>query len=177
MSAPAGRPAAADRTIQAGRRGAGPGPFGSMGMPAEKAATFWPSVRRLMGRLRPHRLAIGVTILLATVSTALMVTGPKLLGEATNVIFSGAISAGIPAGMTQEEVVAAMRADGEDRQADMLASMDHIVPGQGVDFTALGHVLMVVLAIYAGASLLAWLRSQCSFSSSRSRAWASVTAG
>ena len=33
-----------------------------------------------------------------------------------------------------------------------------VVPGEGVDFTALAHVLMIVVAIYAAASLLAWLQ-------------------
>src|SRR5690606_23686226 len=64
-----------DRTIQAGRRGAPHGPMGAAGMPAEKAMAFWPSAKRLLGRLRPHRLLIGLTVVLAAVSTALMVTG------------------------------------------------------------------------------------------------------
>ena len=33
-----------------------------------------------------------------------------------------------------------------------------VVPGEGIDFTAVGHVLLLVLAIYAGASLLGWLQ-------------------
>ena len=38
------------------RRGpGGGGPFGSMGMPAEKSKTFGPSARRLLGRLRPYQ--------------------------------------------------------------------------------------------------------------------------
>ena len=36
--------------------------------------------------------------------------------------------------------------------------MKDLVPGQGVDFTAVGHVLMLVLAVYVAASLLAWLQ-------------------
>ena len=33
-----------------------------------------------------------------------------------------------------------------------------VVPGEGVDFGAVAHVLLIVLAIYVGASLLAWLQ-------------------
>ena len=40
----------------------------------------------------------------------------------------------------------------------MLAGMDHIVPGQGVDFAAVGDVLLLVLAVYAAASVLGWLQ-------------------
>jgi ATP-binding cassette subfamily B protein len=38
----------------------------------------------------------------------------------------------------------------------MVSGMD-VVPGQGVDFTAVGHVLLLVLAIYIGAAALGWL--------------------
>jgi len=148
----------ANRTIQEGRRGAPHGPMGAMGMPAEKAMAFWPSARRLLGRLRPYRLLLGVTIVLAAVSTALMVTGPKLLGEATNVIFSGVISKGIPAGMTKDEVIAAMRANGQDQQADMISTMV-ITPGQGIDFEALHTWLLVALAVYVIGSLLGWIQA------------------
>ena len=36
--------------------------------------------------------------------------------------------------------------------------MDHIVPGQGVDFAAVGDVLLLVLAVYAAASVLGWMQ-------------------
>ena len=36
------------------------------------------------------------------------------------------------------------------------------VPGQGVDFGAVGTVLLLVLGIYVAASLLAWLQGTCS---------------
>jgi ATP-binding cassette subfamily B protein len=39
----------------------------------------------------------------------------------------------------------------------MLAHM-HVVPGAGIDFTALGRVLLLVLGLYVGASLLMWLQ-------------------
>ena len=39
----------------------------------------------------------------------------------------------------------------------MLTSMT-VVPGQGIDFDALGRVLMIVLALYVGASILGWLQ-------------------
>jgi len=159
MSTPTrGAQNASAKTIQAGRRSAGPGPFGAMGMPAEKAMAFWPSARRLLSRLRPHRAAVTLTILLAAVSTALTVTGPKLLGEATNVIFSGAISQQIPAGMTQEQLVEQMRAAGQDQQADMISAMQ-LVPGMGIDFAALRNWLLVALVVYVLGSVLAWIQA------------------
>ena len=74
------------------RRGpGGGGPFGGMGMPAEKSMNFGPSARRLIGRLRPERTGMVFVILLGVLSVLLAVLGPKILGEATNVIFDGAV--------------------------------------------------------------------------------------
>jgi ATP-binding cassette subfamily B protein len=42
--------------------------------------------------------------------------------------------------------------------ADMLAGMDNVVPGQGIDFPALGHVLVLVLALYFGAWLFGYIQ-------------------
>ena len=87
-----------------------------------------------------------------------MSTGPRILGHATDLVFAGLFGRSLPAGTTQEQAVAALRARGDDNLADMLAAMDHVVPGQGVDFDAVGRVLLLVLAIYVAASLLAWLQ-------------------
>ena len=51
-----------------------------------------------------------------------------------------------------------MRAQGQDRMADLLSGVD-FVPGQGIDFGAVAHVLLIVLAIYVGSSLLMWASS------------------
>ena len=60
----------------------------------------------------------------------------------------------LASGATQEQAIEALRASGEDNQADMLASMDLT---DGVDFSAVADVLLVVLVVYVAASLLAWL--------------------
>lgn len=41
----------------------------------------------------------------------------------------------------------------------MLASMN-VIPGTGIDFTAVGHVLAWVLALYIGSSVFGWLEAQ-----------------
>jgi len=87
----------------------------------------------------------------------LMVLGPKVLGNGTNLIFEGVIGKQLPAGVTQEQAVAALRAQGQGRFADMLAAM-HVIPGQGIDFTALGRILLLVLALYVGAWLFGYLQ-------------------
>jgi ATP-binding cassette subfamily B multidrug efflux pump len=137
-------------------RGPG-GPFGGAGMPAEKPLNFGSSARRLLERLRPDRMLVGVILVLATISVTLAVLGPRILGDATNLIFEGAISAGLPAGATQEEVIATLRAAGETQQADLLSGMS-LTPGVGIDFGALGRVLIGVLALYVFSALFSWLQ-------------------
>jgi ATP-binding cassette, subfamily B, multidrug efflux pump len=131
------------------------------GMPAEKAMDFKGSSRRLLRLLRPDRAQLAVVLMLGAASVALSVTGPKILGHATDIIFSGVIGAGFPAGMTKEQAVAALRARGDGRIADMLATMN-VVPGQGIDFTQLAHVVAWVLVIYALASCLSVMQFRIS---------------
>ncbi|MET1053166.1 MAG: ABC transporter ATP-binding protein [Mycetocola sp.] len=136
----------------------GGGPWAGAGMPAEKSMNFGPSAKRLLKQLQPEWLQLVVVTVLAVISVALTVVGPRILGDATNIIFDGAISSTLPAGATQEEIVAGLRANGQTDQADMLASMN-LTPGDGIDFDALARVLVLVLAIYALAFLFGWVQA------------------
>ena len=78
----------------------------------------------------PERPLILVVVLLAVVSVTFAVLGPKILGEAINLIFAGAVGAQLPAGATQDQVVAGLRAAGQDQLADFLASLT-LTPGAG----------------------------------------------
>ncbi|SCG41674.1 ATP-binding cassette, subfamily B [Micromonospora halophytica] len=142
------------KRLPPGRQNGGPRWMGA-GMPAEKSLNFGPSARRLLGRLRPHRLHLASIITLAVASVAASVVGPKILGHATDIIFTGVIGRQLPAGSSAEQAVAAARAAGNDNFADMLARMD-VVPGVGIDFDALGRTLALAVALYLGASLLLW---------------------
>ena len=141
--------------IQAGP-GPGRGPFGG-GMVGQKAMTFGPSAKRLIRRMAPEKVKAVAVISLAVVSVVLAAFGPKILGHATDLIFAGFAGEGFPDGLSKEQAVDAVRAHGDGQKADMLASMD-FVPGRGVDFSAVANVLLLVLGVYAAASLLAWLQ-------------------
>ena len=142
-----------------GPRHSGP-PHMAMGMPAEKSMSFGPSARRLLSWLAPERVKVTTVLVLVVLSVVLNSVGPKILGRATDLIFAGLVGrmlgTNIPAGTSRADVIAAMRAQGQDRMADMLQGVD-FVPGQGIDFAAIGQVLLVVLAIYVVASVLSWL--------------------
>jgi len=141
--------------VQAGP-GPGRGPFGG-GMVGQKSMSFGPSARRLVRRMEPERGPATVVLVLAVLSVSLSVIGPRILGHATDLIFAGFFGRRLPAGSTKAEAVAGLRARGDDKVAGMLQRMD-VVPGRGVDFTAVGHVLLLVLAVYVASSLLMWVQ-------------------
>ncbi|HET7432352.1 MAG TPA: ABC transporter ATP-binding protein [Nocardioides sp.] len=144
--------------------GGGPGrggPFGG-GLVGQKANDFKPNARRLVRQMAPEKAKVIGVGLLAVASVGLMTLGPRILGRATDLIFAGLMSKNlegtVPAGTTQQQVVSGLQARGADKQASMVASLRHFVVGQGVDFTAVGHVLLIVLGVYVVASLLSWLQ-------------------
>ena len=151
--------AAAQRRGPASAHRGGP-PHAAIGMPTEKSQNFLPSAKRVLALMAPERLIVWAVVLLALGSVALNAIGPKILGSATDLIFAGVFSRQIPAGVTQEQAVQALRARGETQIADMLAAMQDIVPGTGIDFGALGRILLIVLAIYVVAALLQWLQGR-----------------
>jgi ATP-binding cassette, subfamily B, multidrug efflux pump len=129
-----------------------------MGMPVAKPKDFRGALGRLVGLLRPDRWRIAFVVAMALVSVAFNVIGPKLLGNATNLLFDGVVSKQLPAGSTKDEAVAALRAAGHGQLADMVASLD-LTPGVGVDFGALGHALQIVIGVYVLAAFFAWVQA------------------
>ena len=125
------------------------------GGPPEKLNDFKGSTKRLLGLLKPQRALVGLVLLFGICSVALSVSGPRLLGHATDIIFSGFIGkslSSLPAGTTKQQVIDQLRAHGENTRADLLSSVNFI-PGQGIDFDKLLHLLGWVVVVY----LAAWL--------------------
>jgi ATP-binding cassette subfamily B multidrug efflux pump len=154
------RPQTAAPPRQPGPAG-GPGParFMAGGMSTEKSLNFRGSSLRLLRMLRPQRPLIVAALIFGITSVALSVLGPKLLGKATDLIFTGVVGGRIPVGVTKQQAVEQLRAQGSTTFADMLNAMN-VVPGQGINFTAVGQVLLVVLGIYIAASLFALLQGR-----------------
>ncbi|MBR7559009.1 ABC transporter ATP-binding protein, partial [Mycobacterium tuberculosis] len=120
-----------------------------------KPKHFWPSVKRLFGLMASEKAGLVRVVLLVIGSVVLTVVAPKVLGKAMDVIYSGVIGAQLPAGANIEDIIAGARAQGRDDYADMLATAG-VVPGQGIDFTALGQIIIIVLLMYLVASMLMW---------------------
>ncbi|MDP2182133.1 MAG: ABC transporter ATP-binding protein [Actinomycetota bacterium] len=148
-TAPPGRPP--------GGRGFGPGGHMGMGAPAAKPRNFKASLKRLASYLKPEAVILIIVLVLGIASVAFSIVGPKLLGNATQLVFEGAIGKQFPEGVTKDQAVAGLKAAGKTEVADMLAKMD-ITPGAGVDFSEVRRILTIVAIVYALSALLAWLQ-------------------
>ncbi len=152
-------PAAAgtsDGRLKETERGRTGHPFGG-GMVGGKAEDFGASARRLLARLKPQRTAVIGVVVLALLSVVLAAVGPRVLGRATDLIFGGIIGSQMPAGITREQAIEGARAAGQDQVAAMLSGVE-FTPGAGVDFGAVGNVLLLAVAIYALSALLMFLQ-------------------
>ncbi|MCW2823239.1 MAG: multidrug transporter ATP-binding protein, partial [Aeromicrobium sp.] len=138
--------------------GRGPALAG-MGMPPARAKDFTGSLRRMVDRLRRDPAVVWGVIAFGVIATTLSVIGPKVLGHATDIVFTGYLSDQFPAGSTKAEVVEGLRAEGNDKLASLVASVD-LQPGSGIDFTSLSWVLGGVMLLYVLASLLQWFQGR-----------------
>ncbi|MGA5178649.1 ABC transporter ATP-binding protein [Streptomyces pseudogriseolus] len=133
---------------------AGPGGRMTAGVaPGQRSIDFMGSSKRLLARFAPERLTMYGLLVCVVLSVALSVVGPKILGRATDLVFAGIVGRDMPEGATKEQVLESMRERGDDQVADMLRSTD-FTPGQGIDFTAVGHILLLATAVFVAAGLL-----------------------
>ncbi|MFD9832253.1 ABC transporter ATP-binding protein [[Kitasatospora] papulosa] len=131
---------------------AGPGGRMMMG-PTERSMDFKGSGKRLLRRFSKEKASLYLMLGAVALSVALSVVGPKILGAATDLIFAGVVGRQMADGTTKEQAIESLRAKGDDGLADMLTGVD-FTPGTGIDFGAVGQVLLAVLVVYVGAGLL-----------------------
>lgn len=133
-----------------------------------KADNFGPSFIRMIGLLKPSAWWFALVSFFGAVGVVLAVAAPKVLGEATNVVYEGFISSvlgqgfggapGFPQGTSRDQVVEALRGAGQDEFANMVSAMDDFAVGDGVDFERLRWIIIAVLAIYVVSAILSWLQ-------------------
>ncbi|NUK10151.1 ABC transporter ATP-binding protein [Streptomyces lunaelactis] len=130
------------------------GPGGRMMMgPVERSMDFKSSGKRLLRQLAPERATLWVMLGACVLSVAFSVVGPKILGQATDLVFAGVIGRGMPAGTSKDQAIEGLRDKGDGGPADMLSGVD-FTPGNGIDFDAVGRVLLMALVVYVAAGLL-----------------------
>ncbi|WP_329217090.1 ABC transporter ATP-binding protein/permease [Streptomyces sp. NBC_01485] len=132
------------------------GPMGRMmgaAGPESRTLDFKVSGRRLLAYFKPERFTLYAMLASVVLSVGLSVVGPKILGQATDLVFAGIIGREMPAGASKEQVLDSMRARGEGSVADMLRSTD-FTPGQGIDFDQVGRVLLFAIVVFLVSGLL-----------------------
>jgi ATP-binding cassette subfamily B protein len=128
------------------------------GGPVERPLNFKDSGVRLLRELGPEHVRLAGILALGGGSVTLSVLGPRLLGDATTLIFSGVLGRSIPAGVTKAQAVAELRRTGKGTLADLL-NATHLSRG-GVDFGHVGQVLLVVLLLYLGSSVAGYFQAR-----------------
>jgi ATP-binding cassette, subfamily B, multidrug efflux pump len=131
---------------------------GMASMQPGKSKRFSETLKRLLLSLRPDWPRIALVLLLACTSIAFLVLGPKLLGNATDVIFNGVIGKQLPAGVSKQQAIAQLRSQGQNQLASLVSGMD-VQPGNGVDFANLAHILGLAVFVYLTGSAFQWLQS------------------
>ncbi|MFE9863327.1 ABC transporter ATP-binding protein [Streptomyces sp. NPDC005506] len=131
------------------------GPGGRMmagGAPTDRSMDFKGSSKRLLKRFATERASLYGMLAACVLSVGLSVVGPKILGRATDLVFAGVIGRRMPEGTTKEQAVEGLRKTNSGL-ADLLSGVD-FTPGHGIDFDAVGNVLLTALTVYVGAGLL-----------------------
>ncbi|MFJ2646744.1 ABC transporter ATP-binding protein [Streptomyces sp. NPDC087420] len=132
------------------------GPGGRMMMaagPTQRSMDFKGSSKRLLRLLTVERTTLWWMLGAGVLSVAFSVTGPKILGRATDLIFAGVVGGQMREGTTKAQAIDSLRDKGDNGLADLLSGVN-FTPGHGIDFDAIGEVLLVTLLIYLGAGLL-----------------------
>jgi len=133
-----------------------------------KADNFGKSFARMIGLLKPSAVWFVFVSFLGAVGVVLSVAAPKVLSEATNLVYAGFISnelakpngdfPGFPEGTTKSEVIEQLRQFGQTDFANQIAAMNDFTVGAGIDFDAMRWIIAAVLAIYVVSALLSWIQ-------------------
>ncbi|MEV0121463.1 ABC transporter ATP-binding protein [Streptomyces sp. NPDC050703] len=138
-----------------------PGMGGPAMGPDSRSMDFKNSGKRLLAQFRPERATMYGMLLAVLLSVALSVVGPKILGRATDLLFAGVVGKDMPADLTKDQVIEDMRDKGDGGMADMLTGVG-FTPGEGIDFGAVGEVLLLALGTFLAAGLLMAVGTQLS---------------
>ncbi|EWC59369.1 Lipid A export ATP-binding/permease protein MsbA [Actinokineospora spheciospongiae] len=117
------------------------------------------TLRAVARLLRPHRLVLTTGLLISLAGIVVNTTAPLVLGRATDLVLAGVAGAGLPAGLSKDQALAQLRADGNDTLASVYATVD-VVPGTGIDFDAVGSVLLLALLLFSIGSACGFVQER-----------------
>ena len=120
-----------------------------------QASTGSLTLVRLLRRLASQRGLTAVAVALAIAATVTGVVATRVLGRATDLLFTGVIGRQLPAGITKAQAIAEARARGDNTFAQLVSSVN-VTPGVGIDLAAVGRTLGLSLSLYLVAAAMAW---------------------
>lgn len=126
---------------------------GPMMGPDSRSMDFKGSGKRLLAQFRPERVTMYGMLAAVVISVALSVLGPKILGHATDLVFAGIVGRNMPEGESKAAAIERLREHGDGGMADMLSGLD-FTPGEGIDFGAVGAVLLLATGAFLAAGLM-----------------------
>ena len=131
---------------------------GGIAPPAARSKDLRGTLRRLVGLLRPERLRLVAALIFGVTAVGFSVSGPRILGNAMNVLFDGIVGKRLQSGVTKAQAIASLKAHGQAQIASMIGGM-HLTPGVGVDLDELGRVLGLAAMVYFFAALFSFGQS------------------
>lgn len=122
----------------------------TMSLPAKSDRNH--TVIRLVRYLLVSPWRVIVMVLAGMTAVAMIVIGPKIMGEATNVLFEGImgtmlVKMGLKPGTPKEALVTYLEKKGENRLAQMISSMD-VQVGAGINWNRFATILIIVGCVY-----------------------------
>ena len=97
-------------------------------MTVEKPKSFRKTMRTFLRYLRPYRASLIIVLVFAIASTAFSIIGPRMLGNATTILFNGI----------------------RDKALQ--------VPGAAIDFAAIGRIALTLLGLYLASALFNYIQ-------------------
>jgi len=112
-----------------GRRQGGPMGGGPMAMmPGDKPKSFKKTMATFLNYLKPFRIQLIIVLIFAIASTVLAIFGPKLLGNATTILFNG------------------------------IVAKASNTPGASVDFGHIGRIALTLVGLYVLSSAFLYIQ-------------------
>jgi len=127
------------------------GPAGALGRPVEKAKDFKGTLKRLIGYLAPFKVRFITVFFLAAASTVFTIVGPKIMGKATTKLGEGIMARYMHFIQIQAAIQRKM-------PADVIARLK-MQPVPGIDFTYIGHILLILIGLYVISALCSFVMS------------------
>lgn len=130
-----------------------PGPMGrgmgAMGRPVEKAKDFGGTLKRLLTYFYPEKMRLIIVLAAAILGTIFNIVGPKILGLATTRLFNNLIGSFIVQGKNAaiKKVLLTNPTSGL-----------HLSPVPGVEFGYIGHILLILLALYIVSAIFMFIQ-------------------